>query len=116
MSHPSTPYKPAKRIAEIFIKRSNKNKWLLYISRIGFFNPADTLNDYSDDIVVAAAKNPSEESSERLDETLDSADKFNLYIDQARLEEKKRNYQTAIDLYSRQLAWHQRKEKFLKPG
>ena len=58
--HPSTPYKPAKRVAEIFIKRSNKNKWLLYISRIGFFNPADTLNDYSDDIVVAEAKNPSE--------------------------------------------------------
>jgi len=101
LSHPSTPYKPTKRIAEIFIKRSNKNKWLLYISRIGFFNPADTLNDYSDDIVVAVAKNPSEESSERLDETLDSADKFNLYIDQARLEEKKRNYQTAINLYSR---------------
>src|SRR5580704_8083077 len=88
LSHPSTPYKPAKRVAEIFIKRSNNNKWLLYISRIGFFNPADTLNDYSDDIIVVAAKNPSEESSERLDETLDSADKFNLYIDQARLEEK----------------------------
>ena len=46
LSNPSTPYKPAKRVAEIFIKRSTNNKWLLYISRIGFFNPADTLNDY----------------------------------------------------------------------
>jgi tetratricopeptide (TPR) repeat protein len=100
LSHPSTPYKPANRVAEIFIRRGNNNKWLLYISRIGFFNPADTLNDYSDDMVVAESKNPSE-SSGRLDETLDSADKFNLYIDQARIEENKRNYQAAIQLYSR---------------
>lgn len=100
LSHPSTPYTPVKRVAEIFIKRGNNNKWLLYISRIGFFNPADTLNDYLDDMVVAEAKNISE-SSERLDETLDSADKFNLYIDQARIEENKRNYQEAIKLYTR---------------
>jgi tetratricopeptide (TPR) repeat protein len=100
LSHPSTSYKPTKRVAEIFIKRSNKNKWLLFISRIGFFNPADTLNDFLDNIVVAASKNQTN-SSGRIDETKDSADKFNQYIDQARLEEKKRNYQTAIDLYSR---------------
>jgi tetratricopeptide (TPR) repeat protein len=100
LSHPSTPYKPAKRVAEIFIRRGNNNKWLLYISRIGFFNPADTLNDYLDNIVIADAKNPSE-SPELLDETLDSADKFNQYIDQARIEEGKRNYQAAINLYSR---------------
>src|SRR5450631_933600 len=76
LSHPSTPYKPAKRVAEIFIKRSNNNKWLLYISRIGFFNPVDTINDYLDNIAIAEVENTSE-SSERLDETLDSADKFN---------------------------------------
>ena len=100
LSHPSTPYKPAKRVAEIFIRRGNNNKWLLYISRIGFFNPADTLNDYLDNIVISDAKNPSE-SPELLDETLDSADKFNLYIAQAHIEEDKRNYQAAINLYSR---------------
>ncbi len=100
LSHPSTPYKPAKRVAEVFIRRGNNNKWLLYISRIDFFNPADTLNDYLDNIVVADAKNPSE-SFGQLDETLDSADKFNLYIAQARIEEDSRNYQAAINLYSR---------------
>jgi tetratricopeptide (TPR) repeat protein len=115
LSHPSTPYKPAKRVAEIFIRRGNNNKWLLYISRIGFFNPADTLNDYSDDIVVAEAKNPSEESSKILDETLDSADKFNLYIDQARIEENKRNYQAAINLYSTAIDLVPEKRDFYEP-
>ena len=115
LSHPSTPYKPAKRVAEIFIKRGNNNKWLLYISRIGFFNPADTLNDYSDDIVVAEAINPSEESSGRLDETLDSADKFNLYIDQARIEENKRNYKAAINLYTRAIELAPEKRDFYEP-
>jgi len=100
LSKPSTPYKPAKRVAEIFIKRSTNNKWLLYISRIGFFNPSDTLNDSLDNIVIADAMKQTN-SSGRIDETMDSADKFSQYIDQARFEEKKRNYQTAINLYSR---------------
>jgi hypothetical protein len=69
LSHPSTPYKPAKRVAEIFISRGNSNKWLLFISRIGFFNPADTLNDDLDNIAIVEAKN-SPESPEGLDETL----------------------------------------------
>jgi tetratricopeptide (TPR) repeat protein len=114
LSHPSTPYKPANRMAEIFIKRGNDNKWLLYISRIGFSNPADTLNDYSDDIAIVEAKNPSE-SPERFDETLDSADKFNLYIDQARLEENKRNYQAAINLYTRAIELAPEKRDFYEP-
>ncbi len=100
LSKPSTPYKPTKRVAEIFVKRSTNNKWLLYISRISFFNPSDTLNDYLDNIVIAGAINQAN-SSGRTDETMDLADKFSLYIEQARLEEKKRNYQTAINLYSR---------------
>lgn len=114
LSHPTTPYKPANRVAEIFIKRSNNNKWLLYISRIGFFNPIDTLNDYSDNIVVTEAKTPSD-SSELLDETLDSADKFILYISQARIEENKRNYQTAINLYSRAIVLESGKRDLYEP-
>ncbi|HXB31192.1 MAG TPA: tetratricopeptide repeat protein [Puia sp.] len=100
LSKPSTPYKPTKRVAEIFIKKSTSNKWLLYISRIGFFNPADTLNDFLDNIAIADA-NKQSNSSGSIDETADPANKFSQYIDQARLEEKKRNYQTAINLYSR---------------
>jgi hypothetical protein len=100
LSKPSTPYQPEKRVAEIFIKRSNNNKWLLYISRIGFFNPADTLHDYLDNIVVVDAKTPSE-SAGLLDETLDPADKFNLYIIQARIEENKRDYHAAVKFYTR---------------
>ncbi len=97
---PSTPYKPAKRVAEIFIKRSTNNKWLLYISRIGFYNPADTLNDLLDNIVITDAIKQTK-SSGIVDETMDPAKAFSQYIDQARLEEKKRNYQAAINLYSR---------------
>jgi tetratricopeptide (TPR) repeat protein len=100
LSNPSTPYKPAKRVAEIYIKRSTNNKWVLYISRIGFFNPADTVNDISDNITIASA--PTQANSYgRIDETMDPTDKFSQYIDQARLEEKKRNYQAAINLYSK---------------
>ena len=100
LTKPSTPYMPAKRVAEIFIKRSTDNKWLIYISRIGFFNPADTLNDLLDNIIITKAVKQTN-SSGLTDETMDSAARFNQYIDQARLEEKKRNYQTAINLYSR---------------
>jgi tetratricopeptide (TPR) repeat protein len=100
LPRPSTPYKPTKRVAEIFIRRGTNNKWLLYISRIGFFNPADTLNDFSDNIVIAEAAKQ-DNSSGGVGETMDPAEKFNLYITQARLEEKRRNYQTAINLYSR---------------
>jgi tetratricopeptide (TPR) repeat protein len=114
LSHPSVPYKPEKRVAEVYIKRGNNNKWLLYISRIGFFNPADTLNDHADDMVVVETKNASE-SSDRLDETLDSADKFNLYIDQAHIEENKRNYQAAINLYSRAMELEPGKRDFYEP-
>lgn len=114
LSHPTTPYKPANRVVEILIKRSNNNKWLLYISRIGFFNPADTLNDNLDNIVVVGAKTPYE-SSGLIDETLDSADKFDLYINQARIEENKRNYQAAINLYSRAIELAPGKRDFYEP-
>ena len=102
LSNPSTPYKPAKRVAEIYVKRGTNNKWLLYISRIGFFNPADTINDISDDIAIASP--PVQTNLPwHAGETIDAADKISLYIDQARLEEKKRNYQAAINLYSKSI-------------
>ncbi len=114
LSHPSSAYKPSKRVAEIFIRRGNNNKWLLYISRIGFFNQADTINDYLDDIAIAEVKNPSELSGS-LDETLDTADRFNLYIDQARIEENKRNYQASIILYTRALELSPGKRDLYEP-
>jgi tetratricopeptide (TPR) repeat protein len=114
LSHPTTPYKPANRVAEIFIKRGNNNKWLLYISRIGFFNPADTLNDYLDNIAVVETKTPSE-SLVLMDETLDSADKSTLYINQARIEENNRNYPVAMDLYSRAITLAPEKREFYEP-
>ncbi len=100
LSKPSTPYQPTKRVAEIFVKRSTNNKWLLYISRIGFFDPADTLHDSSDNIVITDAIVQSH-SPGSVDETPELPDKFSQYINQARLEEKKRNYQAAINLYTR---------------
>ena len=100
LSKPSTPYKPTRRVAEIFVKKGANNKWRLVIERIGFFNPADTLNDFSDDVVIADAVRQTG-SSGPMGETADQAVKFNQYIGQAHAEEKKRNYQAAIGLYSR---------------
>ncbi len=99
LSNPSTPYKPAKRVAEIFVKKDDNNKWLLYISRIGFFNPADSLNDFSDNIPISNRREETN-SPGSMEETTDLAGKFNQYIDQAHFEEKKRNYQAAITLYA----------------
>jgi tetratricopeptide (TPR) repeat protein len=99
LSKPSTPYKPTKRVAEIFIKRGANNKWRLLISRIGFFNYTDTLNDFSDDVVISDAIKQTNSSSPG-DEAVDP-DKLNQYIERAHIEEKRRNYQTAINLYSR---------------
>jgi tetratricopeptide (TPR) repeat protein len=107
LSKPSVPYKPEKRVAEIFIKKGASNKWLLYISRIGFFNPADTVNDIADNIAIATAAMPAASQGKQtnsdghVNTTTDPTVRFNQYIDQARLEEKKRNYQAAINLYSR---------------
>ena len=106
LSDPAIPYKPAKRVAEIFVERGNNNKWILYISRIGFFNPSDTLNDFLNNIVIANPKTQAVPSGP-IDGTItyregqDSSNKFRQYIEQARFEERKRNYQKAIVLYSK---------------
>jgi tetratricopeptide (TPR) repeat protein len=99
LSNPSTPYRPAKKVAEMYIKRSSNNKWLLYISRIGFFNPADTVNEMSDNIAIASAPAQTRSYGHAV-EAMDPADKISRYTDQARLEESKRNYQAAILLYT----------------
>ncbi|HEY2348876.1 MAG TPA: hypothetical protein VGH64_07660, partial [Puia sp.] len=114
LSKPSTPYKTTNRVAELFIKRSSNNKWLLYISRIGFFNPVDTVNDFSDNIVIAGAANQADSSVPGV-ETMNTADKFSQYIDQARLAEKNRNYQGAIDLYTKAINLMPEKRDFYEP-
>jgi hypothetical protein len=101
---PSTPYQPTKRVAEIFAKKGPDNKWLLYISRIGFYNPADTLNDIKDDIVVIDAKNQVQSTFPK-EVALDSAAKFRELSDQAKAEEKKRNYQAAVNLYTKAIVF-----------
>ncbi|HEX3768020.1 MAG TPA: hypothetical protein VHT72_06565, partial [Puia sp.] len=103
LSKPSTPYKPTNRVAEFFVKKGANNKWLLYISRIGFYSPADTVNDILDNIAIADAGRQGMQTGSNVNtgETVDPAEKFSQYIDQARLEENKRNYQAAILLYSK---------------
>ncbi|PWT77561.1 MAG: hypothetical protein C5B59_03530 [Bacteroidetes bacterium] len=106
LSNPATPYKPSKRVAEIYIKKSNNNKWTLYISRISFFSAADTVSDHLDNVVIVNPKKqagPSEfaESANKPQDQENAAIRSNQYADQARLEEKKRNYQSAINLYSK---------------
>ncbi|MBS1600852.1 MAG: hypothetical protein JST75_21710 [Bacteroidetes bacterium] len=154
LSNPAIPYKPSKRVAEIFVTKGANNKWLLYISRIGFFNPADSAKDLADDITIIQPKsqgssnekendatikafnekmeegnlafenhdyalardaymeafrlNPSDDAPRimltklpmgQTENSTPSTDKFSEYIAQARFEEKRRNYQTAISLY-----------------
>jgi len=49
-----TAYALNNRVAEIRVEKNN-NKWVPYIARVGFFNPADTANDVSNDIVLQRA-------------------------------------------------------------
>ncbi|MEP6750494.1 MAG: tetratricopeptide repeat protein [Bacteroidota bacterium] len=51
-----TAYTQNNRQAEIRFLRDNK-KWVPYISSISFFNPADTANDLSNDILLVREKN-----------------------------------------------------------
>src|SRR5450432_1863232 len=51
-----TAYTLNNRVAEIRIEKEN-NKWTPYISRVAFFNPVDTANDISNDIVLMREKN-----------------------------------------------------------
>jgi len=50
-----TMYTQNNRMAEIRFVRTDK-KWIPYISSIGFFNPADTANDVSNDILLVREK------------------------------------------------------------
>lgn len=51
-----TAYTLNNRVAEIRIEKE-KNKWVPYISRVAFFNPADTANDISNDIQLILGNN-----------------------------------------------------------
>ncbi len=51
-----TAYTLNNRMAEISIQKEN-NKWVPYISRIAFYLPADTVNDYGNDLVLMQVKN-----------------------------------------------------------
>jgi tetratricopeptide (TPR) repeat protein len=51
-----TAYTLNNRVAEIRLEKE-KNKWAPYIARVGFFNPADTANDASNDIELVRENN-----------------------------------------------------------
>jgi tetratricopeptide (TPR) repeat protein len=53
-----TPYVLTAREAEVYLKKTENNKWVTYISRISFLNPADTVNDFSDDIALIRVDKP----------------------------------------------------------
>ncbi|MEP6749364.1 MAG: hypothetical protein ABJB86_16635, partial [Bacteroidota bacterium] len=52
-----TAYTLNNRVAEIRIEKEH-NKWTPYISRVDFFNPADTANDVLNDIILMRPYNP----------------------------------------------------------
>jgi|GEM_PF-1273222 len=177
LANPNDPYKPSKRVAELFVQKSN-NKWQVFISRIGFFSPADTVTDMADNIAIIDAGKQIEDGSKPPDvapaeikkegeknEAVTQAfnqkmadgdkafanrnyvlareaylaayslrpndpapramlsklplqtetDRFNQYIEQARFEEKKRNYQTAIGLYNKAIDVDPKKRSEFEP-
>ncbi|HLA59323.1 MAG TPA: tetratricopeptide repeat protein, partial [Puia sp.] len=67
-----TAYVITAREAEIYLKKTENNKWVTYISRISFLNPADTVNDFSDDIALIGIEKIGASAS------LDSAGKVQL--------------------------------------
>jgi tetratricopeptide (TPR) repeat protein len=67
-----TPYVLTAREAEVYLKKTENNKWVTYISRISFLNPADTVNDFSDDIALIGVEKISGSAS------MDSASKVQL--------------------------------------
>ncbi|HEX4851790.1 MAG TPA: tetratricopeptide repeat protein, partial [Puia sp.] len=104
MSNPLATYKPTKRVAEVYVKKASNNKWLVYISRIGYYNPVDTSRDISNNVVITYPKNQTSssdvtEGSMKPQSEAAAASLFNLYIDQAVQAEKKRDYQSAINFY-----------------
>jgi tetratricopeptide (TPR) repeat protein len=46
-----TAYTLNNRVAEMRLEKE-KNKWVVYISRVGFFTPADTVSDIANDVVL----------------------------------------------------------------
>jgi tetratricopeptide (TPR) repeat protein len=67
-----TPYVLTAREAEVYLKKTENNKWVTYISRISFLNPADTVNDFSDDIALIRMDKPGGSAS------LDSVSKIQI--------------------------------------
>jgi tetratricopeptide (TPR) repeat protein len=53
-----TAYTLNNRVAEMRVEKE-KSKWAVYISRVGFFIPADTVNDIASDVVLLREPNGS---------------------------------------------------------
>ena len=91
-----TAYTLNNRVAEIKVLQEN-NKWIPYILRIGFFQPADTLNDIINDIAIKkepglmqAGGLPDSASAAGIDAEIE-ARKRNQLIDEEKAEMKKFN-------------------------
>ena len=82
-----TAYTLNNRIAEISIKREN-NKWIPYIARIGFYVPADTVNDFTNDLVLTQVKNSGSENG--LKDSSSAAGRQLLFENELKEAERKR--------------------------
>ena len=119
-SNPGTPYKSTRRVAELFVQKGANNKWVLYISRIGYYIPSDTINNPADNIAIISTKgqpnqNDGIERPNQMQQEHRTANEFTQLLDQAHLEEKKRNYQSAIGLYTQAIAIMPDKKNIYEP-
>ena len=119
-SNPGTPYKSTRRVAELFVQKGANNKWVLYISRIGYYIPSDTINNPADNMAIISTKgqpnqNDGIERPNQMQQEHRTANEFTQLLDQAHLEEKKRNYQSAIGLYTQAIAIMPDKKNIYEP-
>ncbi len=90
-----TAYSLNNRVAEIKVEKEN-NKWVPFIARVGFFNPADTANDVSNDIVLARANNGAAAAVAAASTSADSAAAARAQVS-FEIEQKEKARKEAID-------------------
>lgn len=113
-----TPYTINNRVAEIFVRKEN-NRWTTAIARIGFFVPADTVNDVANDVALemdngqaydlAAARKEQlsfeqelqeKEHKEEIERAQQVNDRYNQLISEGDKAVAIKDYQEALKKYS----------------
>jgi tetratricopeptide (TPR) repeat protein len=97
------PYSVTNRLAEIKAEKEG-SQWRLYIVRLAFFNPQDTVGDVANDLPIkyereAVAYVQDQPSKAEEPRKVDPAQQYAVLMETARLQESNRQYKEAIESY-----------------